>query len=234
MKKLGGIIALFLLVAGTISAQAPAPKPLRLGIGLLGTSYAGDLTVNSSPLERFSAGASLSLQFASEKLISPQLNGGFGRFTAQDRDIEAVDGIQPNTFVETPFFFVDLRLKARFLREKGVHPYLSVGIGMLGYTPRDGEGNNLLDNYSSRQDGETYGSISANFPLSAGLEIRFSPILNLGLEYTMRATTTDFLDNISALGQKEGNDKLHSLLLSLYLTFDPDHMFNAPLRGRDR
>lgn len=234
MKKLSAILVLFLLLAVNLSAQAPAPKPLRLGIGLMATGYAGDLTVNSSPFERFSAGASLSLQFASEKLISPQLNGGFGKFSAQDRDIAAVEGIQPNTFVETPFFFVDLRLKARFLRQTSFNPYLSIGIGMLGYTPRDGDGNSLLDNYSTREEGETYGSISANFPLSAGMEIKLSPILLVGLEYTYRATTTDFLDNISALGQADGNDKLHSLLLSLGLTFDPDHLFATPLRGRDR
>ncbi len=234
MKKHSIAIVLLLMLAVNLSAQGPSPKPLRLGIGLLAAGYAGDLTVNSHPFERFSAGASLSLQFASEKLISPQLNGGFGKFSAQDRDIAAVEGVQPNTFVETPFFFVDLRIKARFLRETGFNPYISAGIGMLGFTPRDGMGNSLLDNYSTRQEGETYGSITANFPLSAGFEVKLSPILLVGLEYTYRVTTTDYLDNISALGQKEGNDNLQSILLSLGLTFDPDHLFDTPLRGRDR
>lgn len=234
MKKLSFIVLVFFAFAFQLSAQVPAPKPLRLGIGLLASGYQGDLTTNSSVFERFSPGASLSLQFASEKLLSPQLNGGFGKFAAQDRDIAAVDGIQPNTFVETGFFFVDLRLKARFLREAGIHPYLSAGIGMLGYTPRDADGNILLDNFATREDGETYGSISANFPLSAGLEIKLNPILHLGLEYTYRATTTDYLDNISALGTADGNDKLHSVLLSMYITFDPDQPIGTQLRGRDR
>ena len=234
MKKHSIAFVLLLMLTVNLSAQGPSPKPLRLGIGLLAAGYAGDLTVNSHPFERFSAGASLSLQFASEKLISPQLNGGFGKFSAQDRDIAAVEGVQPNTFVETPFFFVDLRIKARFLRETGFNPYISAGIGMLGFTPRDGMGNSLLDNYSTRQEGETYGSITANFPLSAGFEVKLGPILLVGLEYTYRVTTTDYLDNISALGQKEGNDNLQSILLSLGLTFDPDHLFDTPLRGRDR
>jgi opacity protein-like surface antigen len=231
MKKFT-IIAGMLIVAQIAFAQPDQP-PLRLGLGLMGTSYVGDLNTNSQPLERFYPGANLSLQFASAKLLSPQLNAGFGKFTAQDRDLTAVDGVQPNKFVQTGFFYVDLRLKARFLREKGLHPYLSAGIGMLGYTPKDASGFNLIDNFATRADGETYGSISASFPLSTGLELRLSPILMLGLEYTYRATTTDYLDNIGQLGLRNGKDKLQTLMLSLYATFDPEAMSKS-LRGRDR
>lgn len=235
MKRTLAIIALFCLAFQGLFAQAPAPKPLRLGLGLLATGYSGDLNTGSSPFERFYPGAALSLQFASEKLLSPQLNGGFGKFIAQDRDLSAVDGVQPNTFVQTPFFFVDLRLKARFLRQKAIHPYLSAGIGMLGYTPRDADGNNLIDNFATRQEGETFGSMSANFPLHAGIEFVMNPVLMLGLEYGIRPTTTDYLDNIGQLGLRSGNDMLQTIALSVYFTFDPEYKPNSTiLKGRDR
>ncbi|MEM1001009.1 MAG: hypothetical protein AAGN35_28400, partial [Bacteroidota bacterium] len=182
----------------------------------------------------FHPGVSISLQFASEKLISPQLNTGFGRFVAQDRDLPAVEGVSPNRFVETPFFFVDFRLKARFLRETSFNPYASVGIGLLGFTPRDQDDNNLLDNISTRAEGETYGSLTAGFPLSLGAELQLSPLVGLGLEYTYRLTSSDYLDNIAQLGPRSGNDRLQSLLLSIYFTFDPNRSIDNSIRGKDR
>ena len=234
MKKFFAI-SLLLLLGCALWAQQPAQKPLRLGLGLMGHTYVGDLNSQGGSWERFSAGANLSLQFASDRLLSPQLNAGFGKFIAQDRDIAAVDGVQPNTFVQTTFFCVDLRLKARFLREAPVHPYLSAGVGLVGFTPRDTDGFNLIDNFGSRNAGETFGSMTAGFPLSTGIEMRMSSILHLGLEYTYRPTVSDYLDNIGQLGPRTGKDKLQALLLTLYITFDPDAASsNGGLRGRDR
>ena len=135
MKKFFAI-SLLLLLAAPSGPNSPRRSRCVLGLGLMGASYIGDLNSQGGSWERFSAGANLSLQFASDHLLSPQLNAGFGKFLAQDRDIAAVDGVQPNTFVQTTFFAVDLRLKARFLRQAAVHPYLSAGIGLVGFTPR--------------------------------------------------------------------------------------------------
>lgn len=228
-------LTILLLLAGSgLMAQGPEQKPLKLGLGLMGASYIGDLTTNGQALHRFHPGVSISLQFDSEKLIAPQLNTGFGKFVAQDRDLEGSNGAVPNTFVETPFFFVDFRLRARFLRESAFNPYFSLGVGLMGYTPKDQDGNNLLDNIGTRAEGETYGSITAGFPLSLGFEVQLSPLMGLGLEYTYRLTTSDYLDNISQLGQRDGNDKVQSLLLSIYFTFDPNRSINNSIRGKDR
>jgi hypothetical protein len=226
---------ILLLFAGSgMMAQTAEQKPLKLGLGLMGASYVGDLNTNGQALHRFHPGVNISLQFDSEKLIAPQLNTGFGKFVAQDRDLIGSEGAEPNTFVETPFFFVDFRLRARFLRETSFNPYFSLGVGLLGYTPKDEDGNNLLDNISTRAEGETYGSISAGFPFSLGFEVQLSPLVGIGLEYTYRFTTSDYLDNISQLGLRDGNDRLQSLLLSVYFTFDPNRSINNGIRGKDR
>lgn len=233
MKKLISLTAMLCMMTLLLAQQGPQ-SPLRLGLGLQGTTYIGDLNSGGGSLERFSPGAALSLQFASQKLLSPQLNAGFGRIVAQDRELEPVDGVQPNTFVQTPFFFLDLRLKARFLREAPVHPHISAGVGLLGYSPKDADANNLIDNFATRNDGETYGSMTAAFPLSAGIEVPLHPILLLGLEYTYRPTTSDYLDNVGQVGLRKGKDKLQSLMLTLYVTFDPNAVTNGSLRSRDR
>lgn len=227
---------LFTLLAATMAMAQDAPqKPLRVGIGLLGSTYTGDLNTGGQSFTRFYPGMAFSLQFASPKLLSPQLNTGFGKFVAQDRDIAAIDGIQPNTYAETPYFFVDFRLRARFLRDRVIGPFVSAGIGMLGYTPKDMAGNNLLDNISSRKEEEVYGSLTASFPLSFGTEIRMSHFVSVALEYTFRPTGSDYLDNIGILGQRDGKDKVQSMLLSLYFTIDPERTINPNnMRGRDR
>ncbi|MEM7040125.1 MAG: hypothetical protein AAF570_24350, partial [Bacteroidota bacterium] len=161
MKRKIGLTFLLCLLGMTLAmAQGSEQKPLRLGIGLLGASYVGDLNTGDDPVVRFHPGVSISLQFAGDKLLSPQLNTGFSRFVGQDRSLDRVEGVTPNTFVETPFFFVDIRLKARFFRQKNINPYVSAGLGLLGYTPKDQDGNNLLDNIATRNDGETYGSLT--------------------------------------------------------------------------
>lgn len=205
---------------------------MKLGLGFFGATYRGDLTPKGSGWDRFYPGFNASLQFANQKFISPQLNGGFGRFISQNRDQGPVDGIQPNTFVETAFFYVDLRLKARFLRQKKFSPYLSIGAGLLGYTPRDEDNTSLLDDVDTRADGETYGSLTAGFPLSAGFELKLSPIVSLGFEYTNRRSGTDYLDNISQLGSRKGKDRINSITANLFLTFDPQVM-SGKFRGKD-
>lgn len=239
MHRIPFLVLLLVMTGGALLGQDAGPgagqKPLRVGLGLLGATYVGDLNTNGEALYRFYPGMGFSLQFASPRRVTPQLNTGFGKFVAQNRDLEPVGSVQPNTFVETRFFFVDFRLKARFLRERAFSPYVSAGIGLLGYTPRDQSGNNLLDNLSTREDGETYGSITASFPLSAGAELHMSPFVSLGLEYTFRPTTSDYLDNIGLVGLRNGKDKLQTLMLSFYFTFDPERTVNPnDMRGRDR
>lgn len=239
MRKLTLLIALCCWMMHGIAQDAPQ-KPLRVGMGLLGAAYSGDLAQGEEAFTRFYPGIGVSLQFVNEKLISPQLNTGFGKFVAQDRDLAAVEGVQPNTFVATNFFFVDFRLRARFLREKAVVPYLSAGIGLLGYTPKDMNGNNLVDNVGTRAEGEIFGSLTAGFPLSLGTEIYLNHLLSVGMEYTFRPTGSDYLDNVGMLGTKAGKDKIHSVLLSMYFTIDPGGTLqprtksSSGMRGRDR
>lgn len=230
------MVLIGLLVKPGLSAQeVPGQAPLRLGIGFFGVAFDGDLTVDGEKFYRFNPGFNASLQFASRKLITPQLNAGFGKFVAQNRDIAAVEGVQPNTFVETSFFYVDFRLKLKFFRKKNVNPYGSIGASLLGFTPRDQNDDPLIDNFPTRNEGETYGTITAAFPLSLGLDIHLNPLLGLNLEYTYRPVGNDYLDNIGELGTMEGNDKLHTFLLGMYVTFDPEGVADwRRLKGRDR
>lgn len=214
------LFCIVLMKAQDSPAPPAAPSALRLGIGLFMVTPQGDLSHGEANV-RLTSGANLSLQFASSKLISPQINAGFGRVVSQDRDIPAVEGVQPNKFAETPFFYVDFRLRAKFLREKVVNPYFGLGIGMLNFSPRDADGNALIDNTDTRADGETYGNMTVSFPITVGSEVRLSEIVRLSAEYVFRPTGSDYLDNVGLLGQVKGKDKLHQVQVALLITLKP-------------
>ena len=210
-------------------------KPLKMGIGLLGAAYMGDMNQNGSELYKFYPGINTSFEFASHRRVVPQLAAGYGRFVAQNRDLGVVDGVRLNSFVSTTFFFADLRIKYRFRKDRKVIPYLSAGVGLLNYTPEDIDGNGLSENISTRSEGEVYNSITASLPLTVGCEFKFSPLLSVSAEVTHRRSGSDYLDNIGVLGTRKGKDHLNTAALTLHLTFDPEHPINiGNLNGRHR
>ena len=196
--------------------------PLQIGLGMVGHSYIGDLTEKEVGLMRFYPGGNISLQFNGKKPLKFQLNAGYGQFTEQSdagKQIE-IDGVIPNNYVQTSFFYTELRLKFFFRNRKRIRPYLSAGAGMFSFQPEDELGNFLGENIFTRLPEEIYGSTVASFPLTAGVQGRLNKMLSLGLDYTWRLTTTDYLDNIGLLGSKKGNDAMHAIQASLYFTLE--------------
>ena len=207
----------------TVYAQSENPgAPLQIGLGMVGHSYVGDLTEKGVGVRRFYPGGNISLQFNGEGALKFQLNAGYGGFTEQS-DLErqeVVNGIIPNNYVQTSFFYSDLRLKFFFLKRKRIRPYLSAGVGMFSFQPEDEMGNFLGENIFTRLPDEIYGSTVATFPMTMGVQGKLNKMLALGLDYTWRFTTTDYLDNIGLLGKKAGNDATHAIQASLYFTLE--------------
>ena len=218
MKKSIHII-IFLLAPALLMGQKGG-IPLKLGFGLAGFTYTGDFTEENGNIQRYSPGGNVSLQFAGRKSLQFQLNAGFGKFTEQNDGpvFIPMGDIVPNDFVETSFFYTDIRLRYIFLRNLPVRPFLGVGTGLLFFSPRDQDGNYLGEDIFSRLEEEVYLTTIGNFPLSAGIDVRLSYRLGLGVEYIHRITPSDYLDNIGKLGPKEGNDLLRSFQFSIYLS----------------
>lgn len=196
------------------------PPPLRIGLGFTGNAYRGDLTSETGSIWRAEPGANFSVDLDNQKPLRVQLNLGFGGFTEQaDGPLPvAPEGIIPNEFVRTTFFYTDLRLQYRFLLHAPIQPYLSVGAGLFSFQPRDAAGNFLGENIFSRLAEEEYLTLIGSIPISAGLEYKLNRSIGLGLEYTYRMTGSDYLDNIGLLGSDPGNDQLHGLQVKLFLT----------------
>ena len=212
---------LLVLPAFGLCQDETSSRPLRVGVGLAGYQYQGDLTDGDENPWRMYPGMGLTLQFESSQRLSLRLGGGFGKIIEQtDRvsTITAPEGIEPNQFVATSFFYTDIRLTGWLIRKGPVRPYVGTGAGLLFFTPLDQEGNFLSDNLFSRLPDESYGTFAPQLPLMAGINIKPHPRLTLGLEYTYKLLGTDYLDNLGELGAQAGNDRLQDLVLSVQIS----------------
>ena len=192
---------------------------LKLGLGMSANSYLGDFTEANFLYNRFNPGFNLSLQGSRARLIRAQMNVGAGKFSEQADVtlIAAPVGVRPNQFVETSFFYGDIRLQVFLLRKWYINPYVGIGAGFMVFSPKDYNGKFLSDAFSSRPEGEVYNTTIPEIPAVVGVQWKLNRRLSLGAEYTYRVTPTDYLDNIGTLGTREGNDALESLQLSMYI-----------------
>lgn len=215
-----------LVMAGPAGAQQEprppkAPPRLQVGVGFYGLLYQGDLTPGDEWAHRVYPGFVANLQFEGPRFLSPQLNGGFGRVVAQDRNLanaQAEGATAPNTFVSTRFFHFDLVVRARFLRRRNFRPHVGIGAGLMNFTPSDRTGESLINQQNTRNATETYSTTGFYFPIVAGFTVRLNDFASLGLEYKRYALTNDYFDNVAALGTRTGNDRLHAAQLTLLLT----------------
>ena len=198
-------------------------ESLQIGFGLTGTSYVGDFSGEEVFIPRIYPGGNISLQMNSTRLLSFQVNGGFGKF-ADQYDLSSPDipeGVTASSFVETRFVYGDLRLHLRLMPRSRIQPYISAGAGILHFTPRNKDGKKLENRTGTRLEGENYNSLIPELPVVAGLKTKLNRSLSISLDYTFKYTPTDYLDNIGLIGNRKGFDALHAVQLTLYVTLSP-------------
>lgn len=228
----------FVVAQTTDSVVIPKVKKEKIptiGIAFTGTSYIGDLTDNFMKFNRIYPGMNISLQgnLSNKKILQAQLNAGFGAISEQADTYpfltEHPKNIRYISYIYTPFYYGDVRLKTRFFRKSAFRPYLSTGVGLYLFSPQDQEGNLLVEAPKSRPKGETYNTYAFYIPAAIGFDLRINKSLGLGVGYTFRNIFTDYTDNISQLGKVAGNDKLHQFQLTMYVTPSPAAKTSKPV-----
>ncbi|MEM6765354.1 MAG: LysM peptidoglycan-binding domain-containing protein [Bacteroidota bacterium] len=206
-----------------LSAQEELPveqKPLQLGIGTGAINYLGDFTEGSSFLNRFNPTFNFSIQIENKKALQFQLNAGFGSFTEQfdETPPDVPSEILLNDYVRTSFFYGDFRLRYRFMEGNKLRPYVSTGPGLLFFSPKDQDGKFLNEATLTRKETEQYNTYTLQWPVAGGVLYQLTDNFSLGAEYTYRFTGSDYLDNIGELGDRNGNDALHGLVITAYVS----------------
>ncbi|MFK7968985.1 MAG: LysM peptidoglycan-binding domain-containing protein [Bacteroidia bacterium] len=216
------ICIVFCISVISLKAQGDG-EGIHIQVGMGGTAYTGDLTEPDLPMFRTQPSVNLGLVIAGKGWIQPRIGVGFGSFIEQQDQnlIIPPAGIIPTPYVQSTFTHMDLQLQLVLWRKRTFSLSMGGGLGLLFFSPKNFEGDFLIDNPFTRLPEEEYPGFAPSFPLSVGLNIRLKSQMGLRLEYTYRPTGTDYLDNIGLLGNREGNDRLQSISVGFWVGLRP-------------
>jgi len=209
----------FFLVVFSLFVSSSIAQRSEIGFGLGTFNYTGDLvrtynfkyskpagTVfyrsNLSKVVSFRVGVTAGKIGASEVPIDPfatQRNASFDLFL-----------LEASTVME--YHFLNWRDTKRFVR---FTPYLFAGLGLFGIS-------------GNAEKNDEYSTVQASIPFGAGVKYIYNPKWYISLEFGIRKTFFDYLDNISAgdprdknyqYGNPNDNDNYYFLGITLTRTF---------------
>lgn len=108
-------------------------------------------------------------------------------------------------------------------RSHPITPYLFWGLSGFHFSPKTNVGSTELDLNAQLSEGVDYSKISIAFPFGMGFKFRFTDRVFVGLEYGMRKTFTDYIDDVSTVypetfyqrGDSRGKDWFQFIGLTL-------------------
>lgn len=189
----------------------------------LGTSmiaYSGELSNYAS----FSAMFHGRLVQTRSRRLNPAIEMGWGKLTGNNLRYVSAAGT-PNRSFNTSFFQLAAHAQFNIIKKPQQRLYISQGLGLMRFNPMNDRDNRLLDQPNTRAPEETYGNFTLLLPTAIGGTYHFPNHLGIGMEVGLMNTRTDYLDNISQLGNPEQKDNVLRVQFSVIapLTYDsPD------------
>lgn len=229
-------IALTVVLCSTQVAQA---QQFQLGVFGGVAHYNGDLTTN-----RLSNEINESLGLFGRYSFNNHfaLRGGFtyGRLSGDDANQVSPDLIERNLSFRSNVFEFSLVSEINLLGldyNKPVSPYFFGGVALFHHNPQAEINGTWVDlqplstegqGLAAYPDREVYNLWQVSVPFGAGLKIRFSDAITMGMEIGWRLTFTDYLDDVSStyvdrnlLASEKGQLAVRLMDRSVELSSDP-------------
>lgn len=186
-------------------------------LGLSANSYKGDL---QSSYDKASAGFHFGVRSHGEKRINAELLLQVGNLTGQNTGLSSDDpSVNPNTFFKTRLLSGQVHLNINIIRKDNFRLYLSQGIGLLNFDPENDLGEKLLNLPDTRMFGESYSTNALMLPTGIGALYTLKNGFGFSLKLSYLNPQTDYLDNISALGTDDKNDRIFQTNFTLLVPF---------------
>jgi hypothetical protein len=212
------IFLVSLFVPSVTHAQKIVEKRATIALSASANAYRGDL---GDGYEKWASSFYLSYFFKHQRRLHGSLHVGFGTLTGQASSGQNPDIItpspSPNRFFTTRFIAVNYGLQYDFIRRQSWTFYLSQGFGIIRFNPQDQFDNDLQDNLQTRAPNESYTNVAIMLPTQLGMNYTFPNQFGMGVRGGFTNPVTDYLDNISQLGEKDGNDNILSVTFSFYV-----------------
>ncbi|MEQ8477722.1 hypothetical protein [Fulvivirga sp.] len=206
------LVALLLGLPVMLNAQAP---DRYLFAGVNANTYKGDM----GDFNQWNAGFHAGIQFNKKKKLNGAIQLTFGSVSDQQNVEENTQISQPagpNNYFKSTFFAINYEVHYNIIKTSKWLLYISQGAGFIRYTPKDESGKKLEDQPGTRAEQESYRSSSLMLPSSIGGAYFLKNEVGIGIQTTFYNPLTDYLDNISELGDS-GNDNILNLKFSIYL-----------------
>lgn len=196
--------------------------PLRATFGAGATLYNGDL---ASGLADNFPGVSLNLGLLYR--LRPHLvvgaEAGYFHLGARDQAPERGLAFQSDNGLGTVFLRYELlRDGTVYVTNFGdeaprIQPYVQAGAGLLLYNPKAyfGRARPTASTAFLAPERNDYPALAAVLPVAAGLSVRATNQVSVGLQGTYYFTSTDHLDDVSARGNPNHNDGFGTLEVKL-------------------
>lgn len=214
MKKHFLISFILLLSALTGAAQRGKDKSSEIGIFLGGSYYIGDLNpiIHFGPLTRPAGGVVYRYNF--NPRLAARANAFFGTIQADDAVSNSAAAQQRNINFKSKIAELSAQLEFNFLdyqignERKKFTPYLFFGLAGFKFNPTatynnteyslqelgtEGQG---LDGGASKKK---YKLIQMSIPFGVGIKTNLAKNIGLSIEWGMRKTFTDYLDDVSTI-----------------------------------
>jgi hypothetical protein len=200
---------------GTQESDQPQ-KASFIELGLSGNASKTDLATS---YQRWTPGMHLNLQLYQKKRFNGSFNISYGSVISQnlrpDYVEEMAENAAPVNYVNTSFFTINYGLQLNLLKKERYRLFVGQGVGVIKIYPKDIEGNNLAQASRTRASNESYSNVSIFLPTQLGFNYFLNNGYGLGLTATWLNPATDYVDNLSQLGTKAGNDNILSYRFSL-------------------
>src|SRR3989337_604606 len=213
-KKTLFVFAFFFLISASLIAQRS-----EIGFGLGTFNYTGDLVRNYN-FKYSKPAATVFYRSNLSKVVSFRAAFTAGKIGASEKPIDAFAVnrnasfnlflLEASTVME--YHFLNWRETKRFVR---FTPYLFAGLGLFGIS-------------GNAQKNAEYSNVQGSIPFGAGVKYIYNPKWYLSLEFGIRKTFFDYLDNISSgdprdknyqYGNPNDNDNYYFLGITLTRTF---------------
>lgn len=210
------LISVIVLLILPINVYAQFQRSLYFTAGFGGTSYRGDL---SNHFQSWGGTFHAGLTFNKKKRLNGYLHLMIGgvRGNNDSYTYNSTETTTPNTYFKTSLISVGYELRINILKKESFAVYVSPGIALLRFEPKDEFNDSYSNQFSTRAKGEEYSTVSLMLPLKIGGSYYLTNGYGIGMDLGFLNPLTDYIDNISQWGNRSKKDNLLQMNLLLYI-----------------
>lgn len=204
-------ITFFVLLLGHLVLSAQ-DKTRAFFFGYSANSYSGDL----SGYGKFNNALNTGLSLNQNKKLSGELNLRIGSISGESLSVRS----PIESYVRSRYVSVNFGATIRLINWKDRFKlHLTPGVGLMRFTPRDFENNQLADKNDSRKRGEEYSNIALVLPLKLQVQYEVTPLVAVSYDVGFLNPRTDYLDNLSELADPGNKDNVLLMNFNVFLRF---------------